>query len=311
MLPFTLKQLYIIKTVSNEKNITKAADLLYLSQPYLSKQIKILEQSLKITLFNRKSNELTLTENGKIFLQYCERILDLCEESYRALVDLKIGNRGTLTVGASQTIGTYLMPQIIALFRQNYPQIKLNIEVNSTRLISKQIVDRHIDIAIIGGEVPINLIKNLNLDFFIEDELNLIISQSHPFANKKTIKKEELYNLKFITLNATSTIRHFIDNILQQRSINTNQLNIIMQLNSIESIKTAVSLGLGVAFVSSSAIEKELRLQTIKIIQIENIKITRPLSILTHSQCYKSKAFHLFYNEIATLKKSIKKFRQF
>ena len=308
MLPFTLKQLYIVKAISNEKNLTKAAEILYLSQPYLSKQINILEENLNITLFNRTPNELLLTENGKVFLQYSERILALCEESYRALIDLKIGNRGNLKVGASQTIGTYLMPQIIALFRQNYPQIKLNIEVNSTRLISKQIVNRQIDIAIIGGEVPITLINNLNIDFFIEDELNLIISNSHPFANKKNIKKEDLYNLKFITLNTTSTIRHFIDNTLQQRNINTNQFNTIMQLNSIESIKTAVSLNLGVAFVSSSAIEKELRLQTIKILQIENIKITRPLYILSHSKSYKSKAFHLFYNELLRLKKNMQKF---
>ena len=307
MLPFTLKQLYIVKVVANEKNLTKAANLLYLSQPYISKQIKILEQNLNVTLITRNSNKLTLTDNGKIFLQYCERILALCEESYRALIDLKIGNRGNLTVGASQTIGTYLMPQIIAIFQQNYPQIKLNIEVNSTRLISKQIINHQIDIAIIGGEVPINLMKNLNIDFFIEDELNLIISNSHPFANKKNIKKEDLYHLKFITLNANSTIRHFVDNILKQKNINIHQLNIVMQLNSIESIKTAVSLGIGVAFVSSSAIEKEIRLQSIKIIQIENIKITRPLSILSHSECYKSKAFNLFFNELVSLKKNIRK----
>ena len=306
MLPFTFKQLYILKAIANEKNLTKAANILYLSQPYLSKQIKLLEKNLNVTLFNRNSNEFRLTEEGKIFLKYCERILALCEESYRALMDLKIGNRGTLTVGASQTIGTYLMPQIIALFQQKYPQVKLNIEVNSTRLISKQIVNRQIDIAIVGGNVPKNFTKNLNIHFFIEDDLNLILSPSHPFAKKETIKKEDLYNLKFIVLNSNSTIRHFVDKILKQKNIHTNQLKIIMQLNSIESIKTAVSLGLGAAFVSSSAIEKELKLKTIKIIQIENIEITRTLSIISHSKFYKSNVFHLFYGELLTLKKNMK-----
>lgn len=80
-----------------------------------------------------------------------------------------------------------------------------------------------------------------------------------------------------------------------------------MQLNSIEAIKTAVSLGLGAAFVSSSAIEKEIKLQTIEILQIENIKITRTLSIISHSECYKSKAFNLFYNELIALKNTIQK----
>lgn len=87
-----------------------------------------------------------------------------------------------------------------------------------------------------------------------------------------------------------------------QNNIETKQFNIIMQLNSIEAIKTAVSLGLGAAFVSSSAIEKEIELKTVEIITIENIKITRNLSIITNSDCYQSKAFEFFYNELWTLK---------
>ena len=81
----------------------------------------------------------------------------------------------------------------------------------------------------------------------------------------------------------------------------------MMQLNSIEAIKTAVSLGLGAAFVSSSAIEKEVKLKTVEILEIENIKITRTLSILSNSDCYKSKAFDLFYKELLTLKQNLKK----
>ena len=308
MLPFTLQQLRILKAVATEKNFTKAAEILYLSQPYISKQIKTLEQNLDVILVNRSSSNFSLTENGRVFLQYSERILALCEESCRALIDLKNGDRGNLTVGASQTIGTYLMPRVLALFAQNYPQINLNVQVNSTRLISKQIINRQIDLAIVGGEVPTDLKKTLKIHFYVEDQLNLIISKSHPFAKKKKIKKEDLYHLKFITLNSTSTIRQFIDNVLKQKSIEIDQLKIVMQLNSIEAIKTAVSLGLGVAFVSSSAIEKEIQLQTIKILQIENIRITRNLSIISHAECYKSKAFNLFYNELIYLKKNIKKF---
>ena len=89
MLPFTLQQLRIFKAVATEKNFTKAADLLYLSQPSLSKQIQTLEKNLDISLLNRENNKIYLTENGTVFLQYSERILALCEESCRALIDLK------------------------------------------------------------------------------------------------------------------------------------------------------------------------------------------------------------------------------
>ena len=305
MLPFTLQQLRILKAVATEKNFTKAAEILYISQPSLSKQIKTLEKNLDILLINRENNKISLTENGKVFLQYSERILALCEESCRALIDLKNGDRGNLTVGASQTIGTYLMPRVLALFAQNYPQIDLKVQVNSTRLIANNVLNREIDIAVVGGEIPNELKKNLTIKHFVEDELSLIISKSHPFAKKKKINKENLYYLNFITLNSNSTIRKFIDNILIQNGIETKQLKIIMQFNSIEGIKTAVSLGLGAAFVSSSAIEKEVELKTIEILKIENIRITRTLSIISNPESYKSKAFDLFYNELFTLKHTI------
>ena len=305
MLPFTLQQLRILKAVATEKNFTKAAELLYLSQPSLSKQIKTLEKNLDVLLINRENNKISLTENGKVFLQYSERILALCEESCRALIDLKNGERGNLSVGASQTIGTYLLPRVLALFAQNYPQITLKVQVNSTRIIAKNIVNREIDLAIVGGEIPDKLKKNLLVEHFVEDEFSLIVPKVHPFASKQQITKEDLYQLNFITLNPNSTIRKSIDNILSQNQIETKQLKIIMQLNSIEGIKTAVSLGLGAAFVSSSAIEKEIELKTIEIVKIENIRITRILSIISNPECYKSKAFNFFYKELLELKNTI------
>jgi DNA-binding transcriptional LysR family regulator len=302
MLPFTLQQLRILKAIATEQNFTKAAKLLYLSQPALSKQIRILEENLDMILINRENHKISLTENGQVFLQYAERILALCEESCRALIDLKNGERGNLIVGASQTIGTYLLPRVLALFAQRYPQINLKVQVNSTRLIAKHIVNREIDIAIVGGDIPHELNKNLLVESFVEDEFSLIIPRAHPFAKKKLITKEDLYHLKFITLNSNSTIRKFIDNILTQNHIQTKQLKIIMQLNSIEGIKTAVSLGLGAAFVSSSAIEKEIQLKTIQILKIENITINRTLSIISNPDCYRSKAFNFFYQELLDLK---------
>lgn len=308
MLPFTLQQLRILKALATEKNFTKAAEILYLSQPLLSKQLKNLEKSLGIILLNRENNKISLTENGKVFLEYSERILALCEESCRALVDLQNGDRGYLIIGASQTIGTYFMPRMLTLFAQNNSQINLKVYVNSTKLIMKSILNQEIDIAVVGGEISDDLKKNLNIEQFVYDELNLIVSKSHPFAKKTIIKKEDLYYLDFITLNSNSSIKKFIDNRLIQSKIVVNELKTILQLNSIEGIKTAVSLGLGAAFLSSSVIEKEVKLKRIKILKIENIKIMRKLSIVSSSECYKSKAFIIFYNDLIRLKDKVKRY---
>ncbi len=304
VLPFTLQQLRIFKAIASEKNFTQAAEILFVSQPSISKQIKTLESRLGILLLTRTGNKISLTEAGKVFLQYSERILALCEESCRALNDLKDGERGNLKVGASQTIGAYLMPRVLTLFAQSYPQITLSIDIDSTRIIAKKVADRIIDIAIVGGDIPTGLKKNLEIEDFVDDELILIIPKSHPFARKKKkkISREDLYHLNFITLNSNSTIHKFIDNILIQNNIQTKQFNVIMELNSIEAIKTAVSLGLGAAFVSSSAIEKEIELKTVEIIRIENIKITRTLSIITNTDSHRSKAFDFFYNELWLVK---------
>lgn len=305
VLPFTLQQLRIFKALATEKSFTHAGEVLFISQPSVSKQIKTLEDHLGILLLNRNGNKISLTDAGNIFLQYSERILALCEESCRALNDLKDGERGNLKIGASQTIGAYLMPRVLTLFAQIYPQINLNIDIDSTRLIAKKVADRMIDIAIVGGDIPSYLKNNLEIENFIEDELVLIIPKLHPFARmeKKTVSKEDLYNLNFITLNSNSTIYKFINNILIKNDIQTKQFNVIMELNSVEAIKTAVSLGLGAAFVSSSAIEKEIELKTVEIIAIENLKITRTLSILTSTDSHRSKAFDLFYKQLWLLKK--------
>jgi DNA-binding transcriptional LysR family regulator len=161
VLPFTLQQLRIFKAIASEKSFTQAAEILFVSQPSLSKQVKTLENHLGISLLYRTGNKIVLTEAGIIFLQYSERILALCEESCRALNCLKDGERGILKVGANQTIGTYLIPRILTLFAQTYPQINLQIDIDSTQLIATKVATKSLDIAIISGTIPISLKKKI------------------------------------------------------------------------------------------------------------------------------------------------------
>lgn len=305
MFPFTLQQLRILKAIAAEKNFTKAADVLYLSQPSLSKQIKTLEKNLNIVLIHRENNKISLTENGTTLLNYCERILPLCEECCRVLIDLKNGERGNLTIGVNPTIGRYLLPKVLELFVTNYPQINLKVKINSTRNITKSVKNNEVDIGLISGEIPTQFQKSILAEPFVEDEIILIVPKSHALASKNSLSKEELYNLNFISLYSSSTFRKLIDTVLIQNQIEINRLNIILQLNSLEAIKAAVNLGLGVAFISSLAIEKEMELKTIKILEIENMHMTQPLSILNPAKSSKTKALQLFAMELAKLKTNL------
>jgi len=297
-LPFTLDQLKILHAISQEGSFKKAAEKLYISQPAVSLQVQNLERQLNTPLFYREKRKARLTETGELLIKYCDRILNLCEETCRALDELHTLQSGGLIIGASQTTGTYLMPRLIGIFRHKYPQINMELQVHSTRRISWGVANGHIDLAVVGGEVPEELKNVLEISSYAEDELALILPLSHPLASLSFIKKEDLYRIRFIVLNTQSTIRNVIDTTLLQHGIDSDYLKIEMELNSIEAIKNAVHSGLGGAFVSVSAISKELELGMLHCAKIEGITVKRTLSVLLNPKRYYTNATQIFKEEI-------------
>ena len=300
-LPFTLDQLRILKAIASEGSFKKAAESLYISQPAVSLQVQNLEKQLSVPIFDRENRKAAFTEEGKVLLRYGNRILSLFDESCRAIEDLRSLNGGTLVIGASQTTGTYLMPRLIGLFRQKYPQIAVQLQVHSTRRISWSVANGQVNLAIIGGKVPPELDNVLQITPYAEDELALILPKLHPFSKLEYIQKEDLYRLRFIALDTQSTIRKVIDQVLNQNGIDSTRFKIEMELNSVEAIKNAVQSGLGAAFVSISAIAKELELGILHWVKIEDITIRRTLSIVVNPNRYRSKASQAFSKEILTL----------
>ncbi|MGB8698997.1 MAG: LysR family transcriptional regulator [Thermosynechococcaceae cyanobacterium] len=297
-LPFTLDQLRILKAIAAEGSFKRAADSLYVSQPAVSLQVQNLERQLDVPLFDRGGRRAQLTEAGHLLLSYGDRILALCQETCRAIEDLQNLQGGTLIIGASQTTGTYLMPKLIGFFRQTYPEVAVQLHVHSTRRTCWSVVNGQVDLAIIGGEVPLELQSTLEIEPYAEDELALVLPIFHPLAQKEVVQREDLYKLEFIALDAQSTIRKVIDQILVRGNIDPRLLKIEMELNSIEAIKNAVQSGLGAAFISISAIEKELKLGALKRVYIENVTIKRTLYLILNPNRYRSKASEIFITEI-------------
>lgn len=297
-LPFTLDQLRILKAIAAEGSFKRAADSLYVSQPAISLQVQNLERQLNVPLFDRGGRRAQLTEAGHLLLSYGEKVLTLCQETCRALEDLQNLQGGTLIIGASQTTGTYLLPRMIGLFRNRYPEVSVQLHVHSTRRTAWSVLNGQIDLAIVGGEVPAELHESLEIIPYIEDELALLLPASHPLAKTESIQKEDLYKLKFITLESQSTIRKVIDQVLSRYGIDTRRFRIEMELNSIEAIKNAVQSSLGAAFVSTSAIEKELQLGTLHRAHIQDVEVKRMLSVIYNPNRYRSKAAEAFSREL-------------
>ena len=257
-----------------------------------------MEKQLNTALFYRDKRKARLTETGQLLVKYCNRILNLCEETCRAITELQTLESGTLVIGASQTTGTYLMPRLIGIFRHKYPQISVELQIHSTRKISWGVAQGQIDLAIVGGEIPKELDKTLDVTSYAEDELALILPKSHPFSSLDYIQKEDLYRLRFIALDPQSTIRNMIENTLIENGIDSRYFKIEMELNSIEAIKNAVQSGLGAAFVSVSAISKELELDILYWAKIDGVKIKRTLYILINPKRYYANAIQTFKKEI-------------
>jgi DNA-binding transcriptional LysR family regulator len=187
---------------------------------------------------------------------------------------------------------------MIGLFRQKFPDVAVQLHVHSTRRTSWSVANGQIDLAIIGGEVSPELQDSLEIIPYAEDELALILPVFHPLAKVETVQKDDLYKLQFIALDSQSTIRKVIDQVLARCGIETRRLRVEMELNSIEAIKNAVQAGLGAAFVSTTAIEKELQMGVLRRAKIDDVVVKRMLSVIINPNRYRSKAAEAFCRDI-------------
>jgi len=297
-LPFTLDQLRILKAIAEQGSFKKAADILYVTQPAVSLQIQNLEKQLEITIFDRGGRKALLTEAGKILLDYCQRILNQCDEACKAVEDLNSLQGGTLVIGASQTTGTYLMPRMIGLFRQQYPDVSVQLQVHSTRRTGWSVANGQIDLGIIGGQLPSDLEDLLDIVPYATDELALVLPAKHNLAKEKELSKEDLYKLNFVTLDSQSTTRKVVDKLLKDSGLDVQRLKIEMELNSLEAIKNAVQAGLGAAFLPVISIEKELSSGTIHKPNISDLGVKRELKLISNPSRYTSKASEAFKKNI-------------
>ncbi len=297
-LPFTLDQLRILRAIATEGSFKKAADSLYVTQPAVSLQIQNLEKQLEAALFDRGGRKAQLTEAGVLLLNYCERILSQCQEACRAIEDLNNLKGGSLVIGASQTTGTYLMPKMIGLFRQKYPDVTVQLQVHSTRRTGWSVANGQIDLAIIGGELPADLNELLQVIPYASDEVALVLPIKHPLTRVIELNKDDLYRLNFVTLDSQSTTRKVVDQLLISSGLDIQRLRIEMELNSLEAIKNAVQSGLGAAFLPVVSIEREIAAGTLHKSSVADLQVRRQLKLISNPSRYCSRASEAFRKDI-------------
>lgn len=275
-------RLKVFHTVAVHLSFSKAAELLYISQPAVSKNIKDLETELDIKLFYRTAGKVKLTDAGRIVLTYAASVLGLEKELMFDLGTLKQKYSGSLKLGASTTIGQYVLPSIFAQFHQKHPDIQLSLLNDNTEKIEKALLKNEIDIAIVEGSSKNSLFKYIP---FIKDEIVAIAHTSQALSKRDEISLDELKTTSLVVREEGSGSLAVISDKLKEYGVKLTDMNIVLHLGSTESIKSYLAHSNTIALISIHAVTKEIANGEFKIIDISNLEINRIFYFIhTHGQ---------------------------
>jgi DNA-binding transcriptional LysR family regulator len=270
-------KLRVFRIVADSLNFRRAADELHLTQPAVTAQIKSLEESLGIALFDRIGRDISLTPAGMTLLQYVRKIEALTNEAVAALAPFG-GQEGVeLRIGASHTIAVYLLPGLLPQLLEEWPRLRIHIMSGSTNEVLHALTMHQIGVGLI--EAPA-FRPELKIEVFAEDELTLIVRPNHRWAKKPMIKAAELVQEEILLREMGSGMRRFVEEYLERNGVLRQQLRTSIDMNSTEGIISAVEAGIGVGFAPCLAIERAMKLGTVKAIPLEHGPIRRQLSVV-------------------------------
>jgi DNA-binding transcriptional LysR family regulator len=289
----TIHQLDLFLVAAKLKNFSRAADQMAISQPAFSAQIIKLEKILGSPLFERIGRRIELTESGVVFEVYAQRTLSALREGKQAIDDMSRKVIGTLRIGASTTIANYVLPEFLGRYKQSHPQGKVEMMVGNTNQIEQALLRNEIDMGIVEGPV-----RNKSIDTYLfrKDELVVIFSPKHHWKNKTKVTMDEFQKEPLIVRERGSGTRKVFMDIVGDRE--QTPLNIIMELGDTEAIKKSAQANLGVAVVSRSAIDSELKEKSLRMASLEGYKFERRLTIIILKNRYLSNPLKAFIHTL-------------
>lgn len=263
-------------TLAKIKNYTRAAEILNLTQPAVSQHIRFLEEHYDVQLFKKQGRGIELTDEGKILFKYAEEI----EMLYRAAeseIRNKSGIAKTYNIGASMTIGGYVLPSILAKHKKIFKNITMLLQVYNTEEIIEKLLTRKLDFAIVEG--PFDK-KKFKFRKFKNDELVLAVSPEHDFAKQKHIDIEDVIKGNLILREKGSGTRKIFEDKVIEMGYALKDIEHYMEIGSISAIKSLVEANLGYTVISKETIKKELGIGTIKVVPIKNLRIVREFNFI-------------------------------
>ncbi|AIR89814.1 LysR family transcriptional regulator [Pseudomonas cremoricolorata] len=283
---FTLRQLQVFVAVAQQQSVSRAAGVLALSQSAASTSITELERQSSCQLFDRSGKRLSLNALGQQLLPQAVALLDQAKE----IEDLLHGKSGfgSLSVGATLTIGNYLATLLIGSFMQQHPESQVKLHVQNTAHIVQQVAHHEIDLGLIEGDC---IHPDLEIQPWVEDELVVFCAPQHPLASVGRAEWTALAGEAWILREQGSGTRLTFDQAMRHHR---SSLNVRLELEHTEAIKRAVESGLGIGCISRLALRDAFRRGSLVALETPQLDLRRQFYFIWHKQKYQTSAMREF-----------------
>jgi DNA-binding transcriptional LysR family regulator len=284
-----LNHLAVFHAVAQTGSMTLGAERLDISQPAVSKQIQEMESALGVHLFDRIGRRVHLSRAGEILADYAGQLFALVQEVEEAMAEVRVVGRGKLVIGASTTIGSYLLPGVVAEFWRRHPNVELLVAIENTEQVHRRLAGRELDVGLTEGCVEEG---DLDAEVFHRDELVVIAAAGHPLAGTPRVSLSAVRQEPFILREPGSGTRTVEERALARLKF---PVRAAMALGSTEAIKRVVAQGVGLAIVSRLAVRAECAAGTLAVLPVAGLRIDRPLYLVRRQGRRDSPALQAFY----------------
>lgn len=284
------RRLQVFHAVAKQMSFTKAAEVLFMTQPAVTFQIKQLEEHFNTRLFERGHGKISLTPAGDVVLEYAERILSLSAELDTRLREMTGRLSGPLLIGASMTIAEFLLPRVLGQFKAAHPEVQAKLTVANSESIESRVAEHTLDIGLIEATSHHG---SLMAEVCCEDEMQVIVAPDHPLAKLKSVTPKQLREYPFITRETGSGTRQYTDLYFRNAGMTASEMKIVMELGSSESVKGVVSTGLGYSILSRVTMAKELKLGELVAVPLQP-RLQRSLSMIYPKERFRSRLINTF-----------------
>lgn len=265
-------QLHIFYTVAEKGSFSAAAQALHMTQPAVTMQIQSLEDYFGTKLLLRSTKRIELSEAGKTLMPYAEQGIALMRETDSAMARFTQMLEGRLQLGASLTIGEYVLPRLLGPFGQQYPHINIVLKVMNTAEILEQILHHQLSFGLVEAAVQH---PDMVMEPVMEDELKLIVPVGHPLAELREVSLQEVLDYPFVLREKGSGTRQVMEEELSRLSVPIDRVKTVMDLGSTGAVKSAVEAGFGITMLSPASVKHEVALGLLKVLDIRDASFRR------------------------------------